>query len=144
LNEAFKKGRTHELPPLFGIPISIKDCINVKGARTTLGCYTLANNVATENSPTVQMFIDAGAIPLVKGNIPQLLMSIHSENAIYGCAKNPYDLTRSSGGSSGGDCSLIAAKCIPLALGNDIGGSIRVPCAFNGIRGFKPTPERVS
>ena len=144
LDEAIKNGTTDELPPLHGIPFSIKDLIEVKGARSTVGCDFLANYKAKENSPTVQIFIDAGGIPLVKGNVPQLAYSLHSENRIFGCSLNFYDKTRSCGGSSGGEGGIIASKCAPLALGNDIGGSIRVPCAFNGIRGLKPTPERVS
>jgi fatty acid amide hydrolase len=88
--------------------------------------------------------LDAGAIILVKGNIPQLVYSCHSDNRVWGCAKNPYDQSRSCGGSSGGDAGLVASRCIPMALGTDIGGSIRIPCHFTGIRGFKPTSERTS
>ena len=71
-------------------------------------------------------------------------MSIHSDNYIWGCAKNIYNRDRSCGGSSGGDGGLVAARCVPLALVNDIGGSIRIPATFNGIVGFKPTQGRFS
>ncbi len=69
---------------------------------------------------------------------------MHSENNVWGVAQNPYDNTRSCGGSSGGDAGLVAAKCVPLSYGTDIGGSIRIPCHFTGIMGIRPTPWRVS
>ena len=83
--------------------------------------------------------LKAEAIPLVRGNLPQAALSVHSVNKIWGRAKNPYDQERSCGGSSGGDAGLVASRCVPLGIGTDIGGSIRIPAAFNGIVGFKPT-----
>ena len=71
-------------------------------------------------------------------------MSIHSENFIWGCAKNFYDNSRSCGGSSGGDAGLVSARCAPIAMGSDVGGSLRIPATFNGIVCFKPTQGRVS
>jgi Asp-tRNA(Asn)/Glu-tRNA(Gln) amidotransferase A subunit family amidase len=81
---------------------------------------------------------------MVKGNVPQLVFALHSDNKIYGRAMNPYDINRTTGGSTGGDAGLIAAKCVPMALGSDIGGSIRAPSHFCGIYGFKPTPQRLT
>lgn len=92
----------------------------------------------------VQLLIEAGAIILVKANVAQSLFSIHSDNRVWGCALNPFDKSRSCGGSSGGDGGIIAARCAPFALGTDIGGSVRIPCHFNGICGLKPTSERLS
>lgn len=86
----------------------------------------------------------AGAIPLVRGNVPAAGASIHVENHVWGRAKNPYDQARSCGGSSGGDGGLVAARCVPIGFGTDIGGSIRIPSTFNGITGFKPTQGRTS
>lgn len=70
--------------------------------------------------------------------------AIHSDNFVWGRAQNPWNRTRSCGGSSGGEAGIIAAKCAPLSLGSDIGGSIRIPCSFTGVRGFKPTGNRAS
>lgn len=86
----------------------------------------------------------AGGIPLVRGNVPQSALSIHCENTWIGLSKNPLDKARSTGGSSGGDAALISARCVPMALGTDIGGSTRFPAAFCGIYGFKPSPGRIT
>ena len=79
------------------------------------------------------------AIPIIRGNVPQGALSIHTTNNIWGTAKNPHDQERTCGGSSGGDAGLVSARCAPIAIGSDIGGSIRIPATFNGIVGFKPT-----
>jgi len=105
---------------------------------------SFSNNIALKDAVVVAQLKEAGAIPMVKGNIPQLVFSLHSENDIYGVALNPYCKLRTCGGSSGGDAGLVSARCVPLAIGTDIGGSIRVPAAFTGIYGFKPTANRVS
>lgn len=81
---------------------------------------------------------------MIKGNNPQLVFALQTDNTIYGLAKNPHDQSRSCGGSSGGDGGLVSARCVPLAIGTDIGGSIRCPASFCGIFGFKPTSFRVS
>mmetsp|Transcript_20684 Transcript_20684/g.19693 ORF Transcript_20684/g.19693 Transcript_20684/m.19693 type:complete len:104 (+) Transcript_20684:577-888(+) len=83
-----------------------------------------------------------GAIPMVKGNLPQEALILHSENEIYGTALNPHDPARTCGGSSGGDGGLVGARCVPFAVGSDLGGSIRCPTAFAGVVGFKPTGQR--
>ncbi len=83
-----------------------------------------------------------GAIPIVRGNLPQFVWVGHTENRIFGRALNPYDKTRTCGGSSGGDGGLVSSRCVPFAIGTDIGGSIRSPAACNGIIGFKPTAQR--
>ena len=83
--------------------------------------------------------LEAGAIPLVRGNVPLAGASIHTKNYVWGRAKNPYDQSRSCGGSSGGDAGLVATRCVPIALGSDIGGSLRIPASFTGVLAFKPT-----
>ena len=84
-----------------------------------------------------EVFIGFGAIPFVKSNIPQLLMIPETINNFYGRSLNPHNLERSSGGSSGGEASLIASKCSPIGIGTDIGGSVRIPSNFCGVYGFK-------
>ncbi|CDW76780.1 amidase family protein [Stylonychia lemnae] len=141
---AIKNGRVSELGLLHGIPISIKDHICEEGKHSTVGVMSFADNIAQEDAIVVQQLRAQGAIPMVKGNTPQLLLSLVSENDIYGKALNPHDTSRTCGGSSGGDGGLVASKCIPLAFGTDIAGSIRCPSEFCGIYGFKPTTLRVS
>ena len=81
---------------------------------------------------------------MVRGNCPQSALSYHTDNLVFGCSMNPIDVKRSCGGSSGGDAGLIAARCVPFAVGSDIGGSLRVPAAFCGIYGLKPTTGRIT
>ena len=140
--DAIKNGTQDQLPYLHGIPISVKDLFSQKGYPATCGC-AMRNQIETEDSACVVPLLEAGAIPIVRGNVPQLCTSIHSYNRMYGEAKNPHDRKRSCGGSSGGDAGLVAACCVPIALGTDLGSSIRIPAAFNGIYGFKPTQGRL-
>ena len=130
-----------DLPLLHGIPISIKDLFWQKGFLATVGCAFLCKDSdrADEDGVIVKLFRNAGAIPLVRGNVPQSALSLHTDNLVFGCARNPHDQSRSCGGSSGGDAGLIASQCIPFGIGSDIGGSLRFPAAFCGIYGFKPT-----
>lgn len=98
------------------------------------------NKVGESDAAAINPIIkDGGAIPLIRGNVPQAALSIHTTNLIWGTAQNFYNRDRSCGGSSGGDGGLVASRCVPIAIGSDIGGSIRVPATFNGIVGFKPT-----
>lgn len=99
---------------------------------------------APEDSVIVQMLREAGAIPFVKGNVPQQLMMPMSSNGVWGTAVLPWDHTRTPGGSSGGEGILVAVGAAPIAIGTDIGGSIRIPCSNNGVFGFKPTPQRMT
>ena len=104
----------------------------------------MCENVAEEDAVTVSILKEAGAIILVKGNIPQILLSYNSQNRIWGLAMNPFDKSRTCGGSSGGDAALVSSRCVPMAIGTDLGGSVRIPSEFNGVFGFKPTPHRIS
>ncbi|TNV80973.1 hypothetical protein FGO68_gene10665 [Halteria grandinella] len=140
--EALRNGT--QLPILHGIPVSVKELNEQKGKLVTVGCQHLCEKVFEEDNPTIKLIKDAGAIIIVRGNVPQLAFAIHSENMVWGEARNPHNQGRSCGGSSGGDGGLVAAKCVPLAFGSDIGGSIRIPAHFNGIRGLRPSPWRIS
>jgi Asp-tRNA(Asn)/Glu-tRNA(Gln) amidotransferase A subunit family amidase len=99
---------------------------------------------ASADALIVEMLRDAGAIPVVKGNVPQQLLLPMSGNAIWGTANNPWDFSRTPGGSSGGDAALVSVGAAAIAIGTDIGGSIRIPCSNCGVFGFKPTPQRMS
>lgn len=130
--------------PLHGVPISIKDSIDVRGFRTTAGTWGRRNAPAAEHDATlVQRLRDAGAIPIAKTNLPDLLFAYESDNLIFGRANNPYDLARTPGGSSGGESALLAACGTPLGLGSDAAGSVRIPAAFCGVAGIKPTSGRL-
>jgi Asp-tRNA(Asn)/Glu-tRNA(Gln) amidotransferase A subunit family amidase len=104
----------------------------------------MAGTIAKEDAVLVKQLRLEGAIPIVKANIPQMMMAMSSFNEIYGLCKNPYDPNRSSGGSSGGDGGLVGARCVPFGIGTDVGGSIRAPSSYNGVFGFKPSAKRTS
>jgi hypothetical protein len=129
---------------LYGVPISIKDCIAVKGTLSTGGLACRLKSPSLEDALIVQVIKHAGAIPLVRGNTIQTMMLGESVNRIWGRSRNPWDLSRTPGGSSGGDAALVAMECVPLAIGSDVAGSLRIPAAFCGIVGFKPTSTRLS
>ena len=131
---------------LLGVPISVKDCIGLKGALQTGGmqCRTDEKYRSLEDSLIVRVIRSAGALPMCRGNVSQIMMLPESDNNVWGRSLNPWDLSRTPGGSSGGDGALVAMKCVPLAIGSDIGGSIRIPAIFCGIVGFKPTSNRLS
>ncbi len=130
--------------PLLGVPFSIKDSINVAGFRTTSGTTGLKNAAPAEaDAALVARLRQAGAIPIAKTNLPDLLFSFETDNLIYGRTNNPYDLSRTPGGSSGGESALIAAGGSPLGLGSDAFGSVRLPAAFCGLAGIKPTSGRL-
>jgi Asp-tRNA(Asn)/Glu-tRNA(Gln) amidotransferase A subunit family amidase len=129
---------------LAGVPISVKDCIGLKGAYSTGGFACRLQRRDTEDSLIIQVLKSAGALPLCRGNVPQIMMIPESVNRIYGRSRNPWNLRRTPGGSSGGDGALVAMRCVPLAICSDVAGSIRIPAAFCGVTGFKPTSTRVS
>ena len=145
LAQAKSKGETEKLGAFFGVPISIKDQICEEGETLTCGSTWLGSHyVAKTDAPIVEMMKREGAIPIVRGNLPQFVWVGHTENRIYGRAMNPRDPTRTCGGSSGGDGAIVASRCAMFGIGTDIGGSIRSPAACNGIIGFKPTAQRSS
>jgi amidase len=140
------RSRGEPLGPLHGLPISVKDCFETAGLRTTAGSPQLADHVPTRDAVAVARLEAAGAIVFAKTNTPPLAMDWQTTNPLFGTTCNPWDLTRTPGGSSGGSAAATAAGLSGLELGSDIGGSIRVPSNWCGIFGHKPSwgivPER--
>ncbi|HXR16178.1 MAG TPA: amidase [Terriglobales bacterium] len=135
--------RGEKLGPLHGVPVSIKSSIEVKGLRCEAGSKLRTGFVAAQDAPLVSRLRKAGAIILGNTNTPELLMAWETDNLLYGRTNNPWDLSRTPGGSSGGEAAAIAAGCSAGGVGSDGGGSIRVPAHFSGICGLKPTPGRI-
>jgi Asp-tRNA(Asn)/Glu-tRNA(Gln) amidotransferase A subunit family amidase len=135
--------RNEDLAPLHGVPISVKSSIEVKGLRCEAGTWLRKGLVAENDAPLVSRLRQAGAIILGNTNTPELLMAWETDNLLYGRTNNPWDLSRTSGGSSGGEAAAIAAGLSAGGVGSDGGGSIRVPAHFSGICGLKPTPGRI-
>jgi len=132
-----------EFGPLHGVPISIKSSIAVAGMRCEAGSKLLAGEIAKKDAVLVARLKNAGAIVLGTTNTPEFLMAWETDNALNGRTNSPWDLTRTPGGSSGGESAAIAAGCSAGGVGSDGGGSIRVPAHFSGICGLKPTPGRI-
>lgn len=139
-----KRRRKGENDSLHGVPISVKDCIGLQGCYSTGGLACRLARRDAQDSLIVQVLKSSGALPLTRGNVPQIMMIPDSTNYIWGRSRNPWDLSRSPGGSSGGDGALVAMGCVPLAVCSDVAGSIRIPAAFCGVTGFKPTSTRLS
>src|SRR5215472_1223037 len=135
--------RGDSLGPLHGVPLSIKSSIDVAGLRSESGTRLRAGYVATRDAVLVSRLRAAGAVVLGVTNTPELLMAWETDNLLYGCTNNPWDLSRTPGGSSGGEAAAIAGGCSAGGVGSDGGGSIRVPAHFSGICGLKPTPGRI-
>ena len=131
--------RGARLGPLHGVPFSTKDLVLTKGIRTTFGTRLYADNVPTEDAPMVERLLGAGAIQLGKTNTPMMGWIGATHNLLFGITRNPWNLDRTPGGSSGGASAAVAAGMGPLAVGTDGGGSIRIPASCAGIFGLKPT-----
>ena len=125
--------------PLLGLPMTVKDCMETEGLVTTSGAPELADHVPTEDADAVASVVAAGAIVLGKTNLPLYAGDGQTYNEVYGTTNNPWDLSRSPGGSSGGAAAALASGMTPLEIGSDIGGSIRTPAHFCGVFGHKPT-----
>jgi amidase len=134
----------HPLGPFHGVPICVKESFGVKGEPDTWGIVTLKGSKAPADSTVVQRLLDSGAVLVGGTNVPLNLMDWQSFNDIYGTTNNPWDLTRTPGGSSGGSAAALAAGLSYLSVGSDIGGSLRVPASFCGIYSHKPTLDLVS
>jgi fatty acid amide hydrolase len=138
------RARGAELGPLAGLPITVKDNVDVAGLDSTLGMRARRGKPATADAVLVAELRRRGAIVLGKTNVPQLLLAQETENSVFGLTKNPWNLDRAAGGSSGGEAAAVASGTSPLGIGTDIGGSIRIPAHFCGTVGFKPTLDRWS
>lgn len=128
--------------PLHGLPVSVKESLDMAGLASTMGVAARRNKVATRDAAIVHLLRAAGAVILGRTNTSQLLLFHESDNPLFGRTHNPFDLARTPGGSSGGEAAAVAAGMAPLGVGTDIGGSIRVPAHFSGIAGLKPTLDR--
>jgi len=135
--------RRQSFGPLLGVPLSIKSSIEVAGLRCEAGSRLRAGCIAAQDAPLVARLRAAGAVILGVTNTPEFLMAWETDNLLYGRTNNPWDLSRTPGGSSGGEAAAIAAGCSAGGVGSDGGGSIRVPAHFTGICGLKPTPGRI-
>jgi amidase len=129
--------------PLDGLPIAYKDLLPTKGIRTTFGSTLYADHVPVQDHSLVERLCAAGAITLGKTNTPEFGAGSHTFNAVFGATRNPYDLSKTCGGSSGGAAVSVACGMLPFADGSDLAASLRNPGNFCNVVGFRPTPGRV-
>jgi len=146
--EAAKKAEAEirqggKLGPLHGIPVSIKDLTLTAGIRTTFGSKIFEHHVPTEDALIVQRLKAAGAIVIGKTNTPEFGAGANTYNAVFGATRNPWKLSHTCGGSSGGAAVALACGLGPLATGSDLGGSLRIPASFCGVVGFRTSAGRV-
>ncbi|RYM32794.1 hypothetical protein ERX46_12075 [Brumimicrobium glaciale] len=132
------------LGKLHGVPITVKEAFNIKGYKTTVNFKQLKNNIALEHSDIVNLLYNEGAIILGKTNIPTLLTDHQTHGPLYPRANNPFDLTRTTGGSTGGGASAVASGLSGVEVGSDMGGSVRIPAHFCGVYSLKTTDGAVS
>ncbi|CAH1400816.1 unnamed protein product [Nezara viridula] len=129
--------------PLLGVPLTVKETIAVKGMSNNAARSRVKERKAERDAQVIESLREAGAIPLLVSNTPELCLYIETSNPRYGTTNNPYDLRRTVGGSSGGEVSLLASAASVIGVGSDIGGSLRIPAFFCGVFGHKPTPGYV-
>ncbi len=145
--QALKRARvldkSKEKPPLAGLPIAYKDLVPTKGVRTTFGSLVYKDHVPQEDHLLVERLGAAGAILIGKTNTPEFGAGSQTFNRVFGATRNPYDLSKTPGGSSGGAAAAVASGMLPFADGSDLGGSLRNPASYCNIVGFRPTPGRV-
>jgi fatty acid amide hydrolase 2 len=128
-----------ELPPLLGVPCTVKESLGFEGLAQCAGVVARRDQRCERSATIVRRLVDAGAIPLGLTNTSELTLWVETVNAVYGRTHNPYDPSRTAGGSSGGEGAAIGAGIVPIGLGTDFGGSIRLPAFFNGVFGHKPS-----
>lgn len=130
--------------PILGIPVTVKESIAVQGLMNQSGRVFKVKDIATEDAPAVQQVKKHGGIVLLVSNTPELCMCWETYNNVTGLTKNPYNLRRTAGGSSGGEAALLGSAASLIGLSSDIAGSARLPAMFNGVYGHKPSPYVVS
>ncbi len=130
--------------PLHGVPVSLKDTISFKSRDSTVGIIKRAFAPKSDHSPIVHQLIDAGAVPFVKTNVPQTMMTFECRNPLWGRTKNPFNPNHTPGGSSGGEAALLASNGTFIGIGSDVGGSLRIPAHFSGVYALKPSWNRIS
>jgi amidase len=135
--------RGEQLGLLHGLPVAHKDLLDTAGIRTTYGSPLFAGYLPSRDDLLVSRMSGAGAISLGKTNVPEFGAGSHTVNRVFGATRNPYDLSRSAGGSSGGAAAALAARMVCLADGSDLGGSLRNPASFCNVVGLRPSPGRV-
>ena len=136
--------RGEDLGPLHGVPYTLKDCVEVSGMRTTQGSRLFADFASRQDATVYKRLKGAGGILLGKTNLPEFALWWETDNLVFGPTHNPWNLERTTGGSSGGEAAAIATGLSPLGVGTDLGGSIRQPSSFCGLAGLKPTLGRVA
>ncbi|XP_059047764.1 fatty-acid amide hydrolase 2-A-like [Achroia grisella] len=147
IEEAKKNGTFETLAaekPLLGVPFTVKESCSLAGMSNAVGCLENAGRKATKDGEAVRLVKEAGAIPLLVSNTPELCLGWETTNLLRGTTNNPYCLNRTPGGSSGGEGALLACGASPVSVSSDIAGSIRLPAAFCGVYGHKPTPGIIS
>ncbi len=137
------QARGETLGPLHGLPVAHKDLLDTRGIRTTFGSPLYKDYVPTEDDIVVDRMRRAGAITIGKTNTPEFGSGSQTFNTVFGATRNPYDLTKTCGGSSGGAAVALACGLVPVASGSDTGGSLRNPAAFCNVVGFRPSIGRV-
>ncbi len=131
------------LGPLHGVPVTVKENIDLAGTPTTQGVPALAEAVAPVDAPQVERLHAAGAIPFGRTNLPDFALRVHTDSALHGLTRNPWNPQRTAGGSSGGEAAALATGMSPLGLGNDLGGSLRNPAHCCGVASIKPSTGAV-
>lgn len=144
VDEAARLAETEPLGPLHGVPVAVKELYDVAGSPTTGCCAAFHDRVASRDSAAVQALRDAGAVVVAKTNQHEIALGTTTQLSSFGPGRNPWDPERIPGGSSGGSGAAVAAGAVAMAMGSDTGGSIRIPSAFCGITGLKPTHGAVS
>jgi len=125
-----------------GVPVSFKDQIDIEDVDSTMGFTHQMNKPSTRDATLVSIVRSSGGIPFCKTNVPQTMLSFECSNPLFGTTLNPYDSSRTPGGSSGGEAALLSSDGSALGIGSDVGGSLRIPCHFSGCFALKPTANR--
>ena len=139
-----KQAAGGDLGPLHGVPLGVKENIDVQGWPTTWGVPAFAEAFAPQDAPIVAQLREAGAIPVAATNLPDFALRWHTDSSLRGATRNPWAEGRTAGGSSGGSAAALATGMVPLALGNDLGGSLRVPAQFCGVSSVRPSHGRIA